>query len=501
MEKREIYISVDEYEKRVAILQDSNLEDFFLERVAHAHLAGNVYKGKVAQVVKGMEAAFVDIGLEKNGFLYIDDLLPEPVPTGDDAVVFTEASEAPAAAPKPVPQNIEQLLTKGQEVLVQVVKEPFGTKGCRLTSQVSLPGRFLVLMPYSKTIGISKRITDEKERLRLKEILRDIGLPKDMGCIIRTQALGLAKKEFARELRYLMNLWKNIRIKAARRQAPCLIHEECDLILRTARDFLGEEIHSLVIDNKDDYKRLMGFIGALAPHLRRRIRLYKEKMPLFEVEDIDHKIEEIFRQKIPLKKGGYIVIERTEALISIDVNSGSFVDRGKLEETAFLTNLEAAKEIARQITLKDLAGIIIIDFIDMEKSGHQRKVLQVLEKALERDKARSTIYPFSPLGIVQIARQRVRQSLESVMFEKCPCCEGRGRVKSIRSIAISVLRKIKQYLKLNQRRQLEAAVHPQIAMRLLNEDRMAITALEKRMWVKITVLSDEHLSIEDVRFL
>ncbi len=503
MQTKEILMSVDEQEKRVAILENGKLEEFFLERTSVAHLAGNIYKGKVAQIVKGMEAAFVNIGLEKNGFLYVQELLPELLRTEEYAIENAEEVEKENSSKKSTRQTktIDKLLSKGQEVLVQVVKEPFGTKGCRLTSQISLPGRFLVLMPYSKNIGISKKITNDKERQRLKALLKEIGLPKDMGCIMRTQAQRMGKREFVRELKYLLRLWRTIKVKSSRRHAPCIIHEEYDLILRVARDFFNDDIKQVLIDKKEDYKRVMGFIQTLAPHLRRYINFFKEKMPLFEKDDTQMQIEKIFAQKIALKKGGYIVIERTEALISIDVNSGSFVNRGRLEETAFLTNLEAAKEIARQAALKDLAGIIVIDFIDMQKSSHQKKVLSVLMKAMENDKARFTVYPFSPLGIVQIARQRIRKNLDSVIFDKCLHCGGTGRIKSAQTIAITVLRQIRYFLQTNKRRHLKVKVHPKIAMRLLNEDRMIITNMEKKMWVKIAIITDEHLGIEDVAFL
>lgn len=502
MDNKEIIISADEKEKRVAILVNEKMEEFFIERASSDHFAGNIYKGKIAQVVKGMEAAFVDIGIGKNGFLYIQELLPETLRQDEYAVepaVELKGKDAEKSVTSHM--GIENLLNKGQDVLVQVVKEPFGTKGCRLTSQISLPGRFLVLMPYSRNIGISKKITDENERKRLKSLLKEIRLSKDMGCIIRTQAQGMGKREFTRELKYLLRLWRTIKTKAAKRNAPCLIHEEYDLILRTARDFFRDDVLQLVIDNKDSYKKVLGLVNTLAPQLRRRIRFHKEKIQLFEKYDIEHQIEKVFQPKVPLKKGGYIVIERTEALISIDVNSGRFVNRGNLEEIAFLTNLEAAKEIVKQIILRDLAGIIIIDFIDMQKASHQKKVLQVLSKAVEKDKARSTIYPFSPLGIVQIARQRIRKNIESLIFQKCPHCQGTGRIKSIQGLAIKVLRQIKTHILINKKRYIKVVVHPLIAMRLFNEDRMAITNLEKRLWVKIAILTDEHLGIEEVKFL
>jgi Rne/Rng family ribonuclease len=502
MNNKEILISVDQQEKRVAISENNKLEEFFLERTDIQHLAGNIYKGKVAQIAKGMEAAFVNIGLEKNGFLYVQELLPETLRSDEYSLEANDNPEEPSGKKSNHEHaRIENLLSKGQEALVQVVKEPFGTKGCRLTSQISLPGRFLVLMPYSKNIGISKKINNEKERNRLKQILREIGLPKDMGCIVRTQAVNMGKKEFKRELKYLLRLWRTIKTKSSKSKAPCLIHEEYDIVLRITRDIFSEDAKSLIVDSKDDYKRIVSFIRALAPQLKGRIKLHKEKVHLFEKHDIEHQIDQIYAQKIPLKKGGYIVIERTEALISIDVNSGSFVNRGRLEETAFLTNLEAAKEIARQMMLKDLAGIIVIDFIDMQKNSHQKKILQILTKALENDKARSTIYPFSPLGLVQIARQRIRQNIESVIFEKCPECEGRGTVKSTQSVAIKILRQIKNYLKTHKKRYIEVKVNPRIALRFLNEDRIAITNMEKKLWVKIAIFTDEQLGVEEVRFL
>ena len=501
MAQRTILVSTDEFEKRVAVLSAGKLQEYFLERSQASHLAGNIYKGKVAQIVKAMEAAFVDIGLPKNGFLHVQEFLPESLKTEEYSL---EPAEGAGETPAPDPgrrATIDQLLNRGQEVVVQVVKEPFGTKGCRLTTQISLPGRFLVLMPYSRNVGISKRITNEKERQRLKDVLREINFPKDMGCILRTQAEGRGKREFEREMGYLLRLWRNIKTKASRHAAPCLLHEEYDLVLRVTRDSFGDDVEQLILDNKDDFHRVNGFIQTLAPHLRRNLRMHKDRMQLFEKYDVDRQSAEIFQKQVQLKRGGYIVIERTEALISIDINSGRFVTGGRLEETAFLTNMDAAEEVARQILLRDLAGIIVIDFIDMEKSSNQRRVLQALSQAMEKDKARSTIYQFSPLGLVQIARQRVRKSIESVLLQECSHCTGRGKVKSVQTVAIEVMRKIRLFLLTNKKRYLEVNVHPEIAMRLLNEDRAAITSLEKRFWIKIAVLTDEHLGLEEVRFI
>ncbi|MBU0635134.1 MAG: Rne/Rng family ribonuclease [Candidatus Omnitrophica bacterium] len=496
MVNKEILISVDEYEKRVAVVENGQLEEFFLERGNHEHYAGNIYRGKVAQVVRGMEAAFVDIGLPKNGFLYVDEYLPETFKNGEYAVETKESEKPPAGR-----QGIESLLRKGEEIMVQVLKEPFGTKGCRLTSQISLPGRFLVLMPYNPNIGISKKITNEKERLRLRSLLREIGLPKEMGCIIRTQALGLGRREFIRELQYLLRLWRNIRVRMARHKAPALLHEEYGLVLRITRDYFRDDIAQVFINTKEDYKRVLNFIKILAPHLQRRLKLYRDKMPLFEKYDVERQIDSIFIQRISLRKGGYIVIERTEALISVDVNSGSFTTTDKLEQTAFLTNLEAAKEIARQIRLRDLAGIIVIDFIDMQLESNRKRILQVLSRHMEMDRARLTIYPFSPLGLVQIARQRIRKNLENVIYQGCLACTGRGRIKSIQTIAIKVLRQIQNFIFAQKKRYLKVTVHPKVAVRLFNEDRLAITNIEKRMWVKIAIFTDEHLGIEEVKFL
>ncbi|MCM8813449.1 MAG: Rne/Rng family ribonuclease [Candidatus Omnitrophica bacterium] len=497
MANREILVSVDDFEKRVVILEDSRLAEFYLQRSTQRQVAGNIYKGKVAQIVKGMEAAFVDLALEKNGFLYIEELLPETLLEGYETELPDEEREK-KSGPRP---SIEQLLHKGQEVLVQVVKEPFGTKGCRLSSQISLPGRFLVLMPHSANIGISKRITAEKERARLRSLLREIGLPKDIGCIIRTQAEGLEKKDMKRELHYLLQVWYTLKKRAAKTAAPSLVHEESDLIVRIARDIFSQNFAHILIDGKEEFKKIMAFFRALAPELRDRIKFYREKMPLFEKYDVEQQIENIFAPQVQLKRGGYVVIERTEALISIDVNSGKFVDRGRLEDTAFLTNMEAAPEIARQIMLRDLAGIIVIDFIDMQDTAHQRKVLQALSKSLENDKARSTIYPFSPLGLVQIARQRVRKTTESIMFEDCACCHGLGKLKSGETVAIAVLRKIREALRAHRRRQMQVSVHPGTATRLFNEERQAITNLERKFWVRISIIADEHLGIEEIKIV
>ncbi|RKY37594.1 MAG: hypothetical protein DRP78_00650 [Candidatus Omnitrophota bacterium] len=499
VKQKKILQSIGAQEKRVVVIdKNGKIEEFLLER-NNDNLAGNIYKGKITHVVKGMDAAFVDIGRGKNGFLYVNELIP--CVDAYSIEVDEHSTKKTENLPFKGKKDIGKLLRKGQEIMVQVVKEPFGTKGCRLTSQISLPGRFLVLMPYNKSIGISKKIKNKKERVRLRSLLQELKLPQSMGCIIRTQAENKGKREFAREIKYLLRLLQEIKQQGLKSTAPCLLHQEYGLVLRTARDLFTDDIEQFIVDDRDAYKQAVNFIKILAPELKSRLVLHKEKISLFEKYDVNVQIENIFLRKVTLENGGYIVIEKTEALVSVDVNSGSFIDTSKLEQTALITNLEAAKEVARQIKLRDLAGIIIVDFIDMQKIVNQKKVLQVLYKFLENDRARINIYPFSPLGLVQIARQRIRKSVENIMFMKCPHCQGKGMIKTIQTIAIKVLRRLKYFLLTHKQRSVEITVHPLIAMRLLNEERAEIITLEKKMWRKIAIFADEHLDLEEIKFL
>lgn len=496
---KEILINIEPQEKRVAIVENKVLEEFFVERIGVRQLVGNAYKARVNSIVPAVKAAFVNLGLEKNGYLYLADVVG--IGLESEAFERDELEELyPARGIQPQ-QSIEQLLKKGQEVLVQVTKEPFGTKGPRLTTHISLPGRYLVLLPFDRHLGISRRISDEKERARLREILGQLEIPSDMGVIIRTAGVGKSKRDISRDLKYLLSLWRKIKLGASRKAAPSLLHEEYDLTLRVVRDYLTENIDKLIIDSRDDYRKISHFLSAVSPHLRSKVELYEGDIPLFDRKLIEKEIEKIFERKVYLKSGGYIVIEPTEGLVAIDVNSGKFTEKKNLEETAFATNMEAAKEIARQIRLRDLGGIIVIDFIDMAQAGHRRKVFEALLDALKRDKAKTDVSPLSELCLVEMTRQRMRRSLESVSFRECPYCQGKGLIKSVPTISIQALRKVKKFLKESRKKQVELHVHPEVASRLFNEDRPAIESIERAFKGKVIVKADPLLHVEDIKVI
>lgn len=496
----EIYINVSAHEKRVAILEDKKIEEFYVERSDSVNLVGNVYKGRVESVLPGMGAAFVNIGLEKNGFLYVSDAGADL--SGYDKLISGESAEegaAPQEMKREKKQTINELLKKGDEVLVQVVKEPISTKGARLTTHISLPGRFLVIMPSDNHIGISKRIEDRKERDRIRKIIESLKLPNDIGFIIRTAAQGVSDKDFARESRYLMNLWHNIKTKAAKARAPQLIHQEYDLVLRVARDIFKDHFHKLEIDSKNDFRRVLHFVRMLSPQLRGKLRLYRDRVPIFEKYDIERQIDKIYNRIVNLKSGGYLIFDQTESLMAIDVNSGKFVGKKNLEDTAFKTNMEAAEEVARQLKLRDIGGIIIIDFIDMEIPDHRRLVFKTLERALEGDKARTNILNISSIGLVEMTRQRVRKSIEGKSYQKCPYCNGRGLVKSIATLTIEMIRKLENYLMTAKSRDIFVSVHPDVAYHASAHDKNFVKPLEKRFRKNIRLIEDPNMHIEEIK--
>lgn len=497
---KEIFINVASQEKRVAILENKRLEEFYTERPDYVNLVGNIYKGKVDSVLPGMGAAFVNIGLEKNGFLYVSDAAAG---MGSGEKLFGEETEDDDISEKMERQkhlpSISEILKKGDDVLVQVVKEPIGTKGARLTTHISLAGRFLVLMPFDNHIGISKRIEDRKERDRIRKIFEELRLPKDIGFIVRTAAIGVAQKDFAREARYLLRLWHHIKSRAGRAKPPQIIHAEYDIVLRVTRDIFTSDFSRLDVDSKNDFKRISRFLRILAPALRSKVRFHGERMPLFEKFDIERQIDKIYSRIVNLKSGGYLIFDQTESLVAIDVNSGKFVGKRNLEDTAFKTNLEAAEEIPRQLKLRDLGGIIIIDFIDMEIPEHRRNVFKTLERALENDKAKTNILNISSIGLVEMTRQRVRKSIEGKSHQKCPYCDGRGIVKSIPTVSIELLRKLERVLQDARSRDIFVSLHPEVAYYAASPDKNMIKPLERRFRKNIRIIEDPKLHIEEIR--
>ncbi len=444
---KEILIHVTQDERRVAILSDGKLDDFYIELERHQSMLGNIYKGKVESILPSINGAFVNIGQDKNGFLYLTDadnpflqdniekIEKEPTPTQKFIKMFIPkigAKEAQAgSAPQNAPKKKEELpLKKDQEILVQVVKDPFGTKGARLTTHISLAGRFVVYMPMDQHNGISKKIEKPEERFRLREILKSFNFYKTGGFIVRTASVEQGEKEITRDAKFLTAMWERIRNHSKAKEAPALIYKEYDLIWKVVRDLLKDEVDKLIIDSQEEYIKLRKFAETLiGKEAVDKIHYHQGPKELFEAKNIAIELEKIYETKVYLKSGAYIVIEPTEGLIVVDVNSGRFKSKGSPEDTSFAVNMEAAPEIARQLRLRDLGGIIVIDFIDMSREDHKRKVVSILRDELAKDHAKTEVNRISQLGLVEMTRARTGKTIESLKFHTCPYCEGRGRVK------------------------------------------------------------------------
>lgn len=439
---KEILIHVADGERRVAVLVDGRLDDFYIELDRHQSMLGNIYKGKVESILPSINGAFVNIGQEKNGFLYltdadnpflnVDTLEDEPTMGQKLLNMFfakEKGVEKEGAKPKAVVKN-ELPLKKDQEVMVQVVKDPFGTKGARLTTHISLAGRFVVYMPMDRHNGISKKIEKPEERQRLRDILKSFSFVRGGGFIVRTASVDVGEKEITRDAKFLTAMWDKIRTLGKQKQPPALVYKEYDLIWKVVRDLLKDEVGKLIIDSQEEYIKLRKFAETLAgKEMVEKIHYHSGPGSVFEAKGIDRELEKIYETKAYLKSGAYVVIEPTEGLIVVDVNSGRFKGKGTPEEAAFAVNMEAAPEIARQLRLRDLGGIIVIDFIDMNREDHKRKVLNALREELTKDHAKTEVNRISQLGLVEMTRARTGKTIESLKFHACPYCEGRGKVK------------------------------------------------------------------------
>ncbi len=496
--KQEIIINSTPQESRIALVEDGLLAELLVERKEEMGVAGNIYKGKVARVLPGMQAAFVEIGMDKAGFLHASDFsalddVHLNSPAGDDV----EFEEAPA--PKPSPSRhlpLEKQLSRGEEVLVQVAKDPLGTKGARVTSHISLPGRYMVFMPGNKHIGISRRIESDEERKRLKEIAQSLGT-EEGGFILRTACEGLSKREIQHDLGFLQKLWKSIQKKAESAPSPSLIHQDLDLIARAIRDFFTADTEQVLIDSPKDHRRIVDFARHFMPRLKSKINLYSDKEPLFEQLGIEEKITKALDPRAWLRSGGYIIIERTEALTAVDVNTGRFVGKRSQEETILKTNLEAVQEVVRQLRLRNAGGLIIIDFIDMEREANRKKVYESLKDALKKDKARTNILKISELGLVEMTRQRTRESLENQLLRSCPHCDGRGRIKSPVTVAYDVLRAIKRHhAGMDNGRNIVVRLHPDVANFLYDEKNNSLENLERELNHRIIIKASQELHHE-----
>ena len=492
-----ILINVEGNERRIAIVRDKALEELSVERSDTEQIVGNVYKARVENVVSGMQAAFVDIGLEKNGFLHQSDIIDPDVSykemLDDEVEHFSPGNGAKQSG------KIEDMIKEGQEILVQVVKGQIGTKGSRLATNISLPGRYLVLMPNSSKSGISRKIVNREERARLKQVLANLKIPKGMGVIVRTVGAEGEQDRFRRDLRYLIGVWRRICVKKVLSKAPSCIHQELNLVFKTLRDSLVDDVDEILVDNREEFRKVRKFVGLIFPEMKPRVNFYRGKEPIFYKYEIEPQIYKALNRKVWLRCGGYIVIDRTEALTTIDVNTGKHVGSKDLEDTVHKTNVEAAVEIARQLRIRNMGGIIVIDFIDMKNRRNQKAVLQKLGDFLKKDRAKTSISAISPLGLVEMTRQRVHESWIGDMYEPCQCCSGKGVVKGATTMSLEIRRNAKKIFSKSICKKLKVYCHPEVASRLTGEDAKEVKLLEKQFRCSVEFFrGDSIYSFENV---
>ncbi|MHB0968249.1 MAG: Rne/Rng family ribonuclease [Thermoanaerobaculia bacterium] len=488
---REIVINATKHESRIAVLDEGQVVELWVERNRERTVVGNIYKGRVTKVLPGMQSAFVDLGLDRDAFLYVSDVIEEieeyESETADE-LHFDDVAQRPET-------SIADLLREGQEIVVQVSKDSIAGKGARITTHITLPGRFLVYMPTVNHIGVSRRIENEEERIRLKGILESLRQGPG-GFIVRTVGEGRNHEEFASDLRYLTEHWEQIRKRSEKASAPSPIHHDLDLVLRTIRDVLSPEVKTVWVDAVDQYQRIVEFLDQIQPNMVARVRLYRREEPIFEEFNIEPEIEKALKSKVWLKSGGYIVINQTEALVAIDVNTGKYVGRKNLEETVFRTNLEAIREIVRQIRLRDLGGIIVLDLIDMEDSANRAKAFETLEAEIKKDRSKTKILQISEFGLVEMTRKRVRQSLERSLTQPCPYCGGSGRVKSNATVTLEIWRELMKLSDVHPGQDVIVRVHPDIYSSIKNEDSRMFEEVENLFDIHLVFKQDEHLHQE-----
>lgn len=502
--EKEILISDDEYETRCAVLEEGVLNEIQIERKAVKPVLGNLYKGRVENVLPGMQVAFVDIGLERHAFLHISDLKYNNSlnGTGDDGLPTLDMQATPpnkSRGGRGFPYLITDLISKREEILVQVCKEPIGSKGARVTSNITLPGRYVVYLPNSSTIGVSRRLESESERDRLRDLAQNLKADVDGGFIIRTAAEGLSEEEFGAEIRSLINQWKQVGERAKRKSAPTLILKDVSFANRIVRDMLTKDVKQLLIDSQSGYKETVDYVTSIMPNMLDRISLYKNDTALFEAYGVEEELQKALSEKIWLKCGGHIIIQQTEAMVSIDVNTGRFVGQSDPDNTILSANLEAVDEVVRQIQLRDLGGIIVVDFIDMEAHAHRKQVYKILREALRKDKARTNILHFSDLGLVEMTRQRTRPSLSTLLTEQCPYCEGHGTILSIETVAIRLFRAIKTAYRQTQHSKLRILANDHIISHINAQMYTKLRELKRNLKLELTLEPDADLHLEDYR--
>ncbi len=492
-----IVVNCEKLENRVALLENGSVEEYGVERVDSENLVGSIYKGKVKNIEQGLKAMFVDIGLEKNAFLHFWDAIPEALDAGMEEI---RRPSSPKKKQKITAKDIPDLYPVGSEILVQVTKGAIGNKGPRITTNVSLAGRFMVLMPRNDQFGISRKIEDPKERARLRKLMEQLQIPEGMGVILRTVSQGQRLRYLVRDLNLLLEQWDQIEDNRDAMKAPACVFREPNIIERTVRDFLTDEVEEVIIDNEAVTERMKDMVGAISRRSRNRITFHSSQEPIFEKFGIQKQIDDAFYRQVWLPCGGYLVIDETEALISVDVNTGR--NKGAGDKMILETNLEAAAEVARQLRLRNIGGLIVVDFIDMRSRKDQAAVYKVIKDRLKRDKAKTQVLPISPLGLLEMTRQRLSESLSVTVSEPCSYCNGRGVVKSTTTMSVELQRKINalMYRKHITARSLLIIVHPEVLHRLKTEDSALLVELERRHEARFTFRSDpsfhrEQLSI------
>jgi ribonuclease E len=516
--KKEMLINVSQPEEcRIAIVEDGILEELYVERASRENWVGDIYKGKVVNLEPSIQAAFVDFGVGRNGFLHISDVEPQYFRQGgyDPAEAMNggrhsefdmgdDEGEEGQRRPQRRPQQrtgarprikppIQDIFRRGDEVLVQVIKEGIGSKGPTLSTYISIPGRYLVLMPALGRVGVSRKIDDEEVRRELRRTLLELNPPKGLGFIVRTAGQDRTRKELSRDMAYLLRLWKVIVRRIKKQPGPCDIYEESDMIIRTIRDIFTGDVDAIHIDQADAYERAKEFLNLVMPRYVNRLHHYEGKEPLFHKYKIESEIAKIHQRKVPLPQGGSIVIDQTEALVAIDVNSGSFRKDNNADETAFELNMAAAREIARQLRLRDLGGVIVNDFIDMRRERHRRGVERALHDAMKRDRARTKVLRTSPFGLIEMTRQRIRPSLKTSVYGDCPCCSGRGIVKTAESMAIEVVRVLQLAAHAPRVNRITVRVNDEVSAYLNNKKRKEIIRIEDEAQITLQILGSEGL--------
>src|SRR4051812_18628182 len=506
---RELVINSEPLEKRVALLVDGTLDRFEIERESDSRMVGGIYKGRIKNLDPGLKAAFVDIGYNKNAFLHYWDMLPAAADSSVEVVrVNKKKDSGQQRSAAPTVKDIPQLYPPGSEIVIQVTKGPIGTKGPRTTTNLSLPGRYLILTPFSDGCGISRKIEDQAERKRLKTLINELTIPEGMGVIVRTAGEGKKPRYFVRDLHLLLAKWTEIQRKMENDRAPACLYQEPDIVERTVRDFLTEDIDRVLVDNEDDFKRTQEYVGQISNRSRGKIVHYRDSIPVFERYNIERQIEQTFQRRVPLPSGGEIVIDETEALISIDVNTGSHKSRsGDEKNTIFQVNMEAATEISRQIRLRNIGGLVIMDFIDMKERRHRNSVYDRMVELMSEDKAKTHILPISSLGIMQMTRQRQQESLSANLYTTCPYCRGRAVVKSATTMSVELQRKLSSVARRLQARKdgkeysLRVHVHPSILERLRVEDSELLVRIEKTFGIKLAFRADPNYHVENFKII